>query len=615
MISFSLRRLASAVILTGAALLVCANDAAALTFNTIHTFTAQTEGNVTYPPLVQGADGRLYGVNSTGGRSDNGTIFSLSTGGGNFLTLNTFTQSNQGTTPQGGIVQARDGYFYGTTNTGGNGGYGTFYQCDPSSGKLNILAQFTNGNPGGSPVGTVTEGIDGGIYGTARYGGDNNYGTIYRANLPTGTVVTFAQITGGLAGFYPQSDLIQATDSNFYGTTEKGGTYGNGTFFQVTPAGVYTVIYSFTGGSDGSRPLRGVVQGIDGSFYGICNQGGDYGGGAIFRIDYLNTTFKLTVLHAFVPIALDGSNALGGLVQASDGNFYGTTSAGGASSNGTVFRITSTGGYDVLYSFTNGIDGAAPVAGLTQANDGKLYGTTAGTNGQLGTVFRVDLGLSAPLPRPRYFLQASATTGDTILVKGDNFVGTTAVSFAGANGGTVAATSFSVLSKTVVQAVVPDGAVTGAVVVTANGLSGTTPGALNITTVVTPPPVTISSVSILASRPVASKSDSREGRFQIARAGGDFTQPLMVKYSVRSKSTAILGTDYNLVAKGKPLGLIGTVTIPAGKASIAIKVIPIPSSTPAPATIIVMKVAKSDTYDLAAPVKATVQVASSDVSQ
>ena len=190
-------------------------DAGAITFNTIHTFTPAADGNVTYPPLVQGADGLLYGVNSTGGRSDNGTIFRLGLGGGNFTVLNTFTQTNQGITPQGGIVQARDGNFYGTTNTLGSGGYGTLYQCVPSTGKLNILSQFTNGDPGGNPVGTLTEGLDGYLYGTARYGGLDNYGTIFRTDIATAATTTLAEITGGLAGYYPQSDLIQATDGNF----------------------------------------------------------------------------------------------------------------------------------------------------------------------------------------------------------------------------------------------------------------------------------------------------------------------------------------------------------------------------------------------------------------
>ena len=596
-----------------AALPLLPRAARATTFNTIHTFTAATDGNVTYPALVQGADGLLYGVNSTGGRSDNGTIFSLGLGGGSFTVLNTFTQAGQGTTPEGGLVQARDGNFYGTTNTGGNGGYGTLFQCVPGTGKLNILTQFTNGDPGGTPVGTLVEGADGFLYGTAEYGGSDNYGTVFRTNLSSSATITLAEITGGVAGYYPQSDLIQATDGNFYGTTEQGGTNNLGTFFQVTPAGVYTVIYSFTGGPDGSRPLRGVIQGRDGSFYGVTNQGGTYGGGAIYRIDYLNTTFLLTVLHDFYPILLDGSNPLSNLVQASDGNFYGTTAGGGANGDGTIYEVTSTGGYNLLYSFTDGTDGSSPVGALTQASDGNLYGTTAGTNGESGTVFRLNNGLAAPIPRPLFLSQSNAAVGDTILIKGDNFVGTTAVSFTGANGALIPSSSFSALSKTDLQAVVPAGAMTGVVYVTANSQTGTTPTALIVATVATAPtaaPV----VSILANRPLASKADSTEGRFQVSRTG-DTTQALTVSVKVRPKSTAIFGTDYHLTSKGISLALTDTVTIPAGKSKVAIKVIPVPSNVAEPASTVVIKVAVGNGYTLGSAVKATVQIISSSAGQ
>ena len=613
MIASLLRRAPALCLTVAAALPWFPGAASAATFNTIHTFTALTDGNVTYPALVQGADGLLYGVNSTGGRSDNGTIFRLGLGGGSFAVLNTFTQSNQGTTPEGGIVQAQDGNFYGTTSTGGNGGYGTLYQCVPSTGKLNILTQFTNGNPGGTPVGAVTEGADGYLYGTAEYGGDNNYGTVFRTDLSSSTTSTFAQVTGGLAGYYPQSDLIQASDGNFYGTTAQGGTSNLGTFFQVTPAGVFTVIYSFTGGADGSSPLRGVIQGRDGSFYGVCNQGGTYGGGSIYRIDYLNTTFKLTVLHDFYPVLLDGSNPQSNLVQASDGNFYGTTTAGGASGNGLIYEVTPTGGYNLVYSFTDGIDGSGPVGALTQATDGNLYGTTAGTNGQAGTVFRLNNGLSAPIPRPLFLSQSSALVGDTILIKGDNFVGATAVSFTGANGALIPTDSFSVLSKTDVRAVVPTGAITGVVYVTANNQTGTTPIPLTVAAVVTPPsaaPV----VSIIANRPLASKADATEGRFQVSRTG-DVTQALTVGVKVRPKSTAIFGTDYHLTSKGKSLALIDTVIFPAGKSTVAIKVIPVPSNVAEPASTVVIKVAAGSGYTLGSAVKATVQIISSTAGQ
>ena len=610
MISLSHRLVSHAALLLCAGVTLAGLPAAraAFSLSTIHTFDPANDGNVTYPPLVQGADGRLYGVNSTGGRSDNGTVFVLNTGGGSFDTLNTFTQSGQGTTPEGGLVQARDGNFYGTTNAGGANGYGTLYQMVPSTGKLNILSAFTNGDPGGNPVGTLIEGFDGLLYGTAEYGGVDNYGTIFRATPPTGAAVTFATVTGGLAGYYPQSDLIQATDGNFYGTTEQGGTDNIGTFFQVTQAGVYTVLYNFTGGTDGSRPLRGVVQGTDGYFYGVCNEGGTYQGGAIYRIGVSGTTTTLTSLYNFAPQGGDGSNALGDLVQASDGNFYGTTAGGGVNSDGTIYGITPSGAYSVLYSFTGGTDGMSPVAGMIQGNDGRLYGTTAGQNGSDGTIFAINAGFVSPAPVPARLLQTSANVGDTVLIKGNYFVGTTAVTF---NGGGVPATSFTVLSNTVLQVLVPTGATTGTLTVTANGVTGTSP-VLTLAAVTTP--VVLSTVTVEATVAVASKADGTPGKFKIYRTG-DTSAALTVSYKIPKVSTAVFGTDYTLLYKGAALTPSGSITIPAGKTSVGIKVVPVQSTTPAPATTVFLKVKNSTDYTLGNPVRAVVQVTADGAGQ
>ena len=585
---------------------------AAFTLTTIHTFDAAADGNVTYPALVQGADGKFYGVNSTGGRSNNGTVFSLNANGGAFTTLNTFTGSDQGRMPEGGLVQARDGNFYGTTYTGGGGGYGTLYQVVPTTGKLAALATFTNGDPGGNPAGTLIEGIDGYLYGTAQYGGIDNDGTVFRA-ATAGGAATFATITGGLAGTYPQSDLIQAFDGNFYGTTSQGGTNNLGTLFQVTAGGAVNVLYSFTGGADGSRPLRGVVQGTDGAFYGVSNTGGTYGNGAIYRVAVAGTQATVTGLYSFLPLRGDGSNALGNLLLASDGNLYGTSAGGGTNGAGTIYRVTQTGGFAVLYSFANGTDGGFPVGGLTQGSDGRLYGTTAGQNGSAGTVFVVNAGLSSPAPAPIYLLPASANVGDTILIKGDHFVGTTGVSFAGANGTAIAAPNFTVLSKTVLKVVVPDGALNGTVTVTANGRTGTTPTALNVAVVTVP--VVTSTVAVLAKVPLAAKADGTVGKFKITRSGGDNTAPLTVGFKIAPVSTAVLGTDYTLICKGAALGTSGTVTIPAGKAGVGVKVVPVQSTTPAPATTVFLKVKKSESYVLGSPVRAVVQVTATGAGQ
>ena len=202
--------------------------------------------------------------------------------------------------------------------------------------------------------------------------------------------------------------LVQAIDGNFYGTTAAGGTHickirgqqkiGCGTVFRITPKGELTTLYNFCsqGGSDctdGTEPLAGLVEGSDGSFYGTTSGGGANADGTVFKI---TAQGKLTTLHSFD--GADGAIPYAGLKQASDGNFYGTTRFGGANSRGVIFKVTAAGKLSTLYSFcsqTNCTDGYFPQAALVQATNGRFYGTTsAGGNADSGTVFSlsVDLG-------------------------------------------------------------------------------------------------------------------------------------------------------------------------------------------------------------------------------
>lgn len=189
-------------------------------------------------------------------------------------------------------------------------------------------------------------------------------------------------------GAYPSAPLIQATDGNLYGTASRGGNYSScfencGTVFKITPSGTLTKLHDFNG-TDGDNPTAPLVQAMNGNFYGTTLSGGVSDLGTIFRI---TSSGKLTTLYSFN--GSDGSSPVAGLVQATNGNFYGTTVAGGANSLGTVFKITSRGQLTTLYSF-NGADGSQPFAGLTQATNGNLYGTTqyGGFYGY-GTVFKI----------------------------------------------------------------------------------------------------------------------------------------------------------------------------------------------------------------------------------
>ena len=187
-----------------------------------------------------------------------------------------------------------------------------------------------------------------------------------------------------LHDFHPNpanpSGLIQGSDGNFYGTTGQNGASGAGTVFKMDASGTVTTLHSFTG-PDGVRPLAALVQGSDGNFYGATTFGGASGLGTVFKI---TPTGTFTSLHSFA--GPDGkSPQFGRWIQASDGNFYGTTIQGGAHNVGTVFKITPTGTLTTLHSFA-GSDGSYPSAGLIRGSDGNFYGTAAlgGASGRHG---------------------------------------------------------------------------------------------------------------------------------------------------------------------------------------------------------------------------------------
>lgn len=247
---------------------------------------------------------------------------------------------------------------------------------------------------GSGPNARLVQGTDGKLYGTTGNGGSNcprfGCGTVFTVTT-SGTLTTLHSFDGTDGSF--ATGLVQGTDRNFYGTTANGGvndncTNGCGTVFKITSSGTLTTLHSFDG-TDGSGPYSGLIQGTDGNFYGTTYYGGPSnnctdGCGTVFKITAQGV---LTTLHNFDDT--DGSGPQAGLVQGIDGKFYGTTFNGGAHSIGTVFKISAKGGLTTLYSFDD-TDGSAPFSGLIQGRDGNFYGTTE--NGGLygdGTVFKI----------------------------------------------------------------------------------------------------------------------------------------------------------------------------------------------------------------------------------
>ena len=263
------------------------------------------------------------------------------------------------------------------------------------------------------------------------------------------------------------SALVQSTDGNFYGTTQGAGANGFGTVFKMSPSGTLTTLYAFcsqSGCTDGASPMAGLVQATDGDFYGTTLYGGTNGYGTVFKMTPSGT---LTTLHSFCAkivgnICTDGANPYAGLVQATDGNFYGTTDWGGAYNfnDGTIFKISPGGTLTTLHSF-DGTDGGHPYyGGLVQDTNGKFYGTTnyggTSTNCNCGTVFSLSVGLGPFVET----LPTSGKVGELIRILGTNLTGATSVTF----NGTVAA--FTVVSGSQITATVPTGASTGKVQVT-----------------------------------------------------------------------------------------------------------------------------------------------------
>ncbi len=300
------------------------------------------------------------------------------------------------------LIQTSDSTFYGTTVYGGINGYGTFFSLSPS-GVHTVLYSFcaqTNCNDGAYPE-WLTQGSDGDFYGETFGGGANGAGTVFKITS-SGVLTTlhaFCSQPSCTDGNQPQSALVQAKDGNFYGTTIAGGKNGVGTIFRITPNGALTTLYNFCSKAncaDGSQPYIGLLLAKDGSFYGTTAFGGNsqacsLGCGVVFRFTPPN---RLTTVHSFCaqPNCVDGSTPQALLVHASDGSLYGTTDGGGTVDAGTVYRIGPRGKFNTVHSFCTGTcaDGIVPYAGLIQASDGNLYGTAnaGGPNG-FGTVYRI----------------------------------------------------------------------------------------------------------------------------------------------------------------------------------------------------------------------------------
>jgi len=395
------------------------------TLTTLVSF-ANTNGAAPYAALTQGNDGNLYGTTSYGGSGGGGTVFKV-TPNGTLTTLYSFTGASDGASPRAGLALGNDGNFYGTTSSGGSGGWGTMFKAS-TNGTLTTLVSFTSG---ASPCAALTPGNDGNLYGmtadtmfmvttkgtlttlngvTANtaltlgnegnfYGmttdsGNNNAATVFMVTT-NGSWTDLTGLSGGGGPspslFYPNG-LTLGSGGNFYGTTASGSEYydyGYGAIFMVTTNGTWTALFPFHF-TDGAYPSAALTLGNEGSFYGTTQEGGASDAGTVFMWRTngpLHTLGHGTFISLFSFNFTNGAYPCATLTLGNDGNFYGTTEEGGSSGVGTIFKVSTNGILTTLVSF-NGTNGAYPSAALTLGNDGNFYGTTPrGGNSDNGTVF------------------------------------------------------------------------------------------------------------------------------------------------------------------------------------------------------------------------------------
>jgi uncharacterized repeat protein (TIGR03803 family) len=300
----------------------------------------------------------------------------------NETVLHSLTNSD-GTYPFPGVLD-KGGNLYTATQYGGAFGYGTVLEIS-SKGVSTVLYSFTGGSDGANPHAGLTMDASGNLYGTTFYGGAYGQGTVFEVS-PAGSETVLHSFAGGVSdGSQPTAVLTRTSQGTIYGTAYYGGAYGYGIVFELSATGVETVLYSFTNGSDGGGPLSTVLL-VGSGLYGTTYIGGAYGAGTVFRFDLNKKT--LSTLYTFTG-GTDGASPRDNLTRDSAGNLYGTTRFGGAYGEGTIYSLNSTNQESVLYSFTGGVDGAQPLSGVIRDSAGNLYGTTWQGGSGNGVVFRL----------------------------------------------------------------------------------------------------------------------------------------------------------------------------------------------------------------------------------
>ena len=437
--------------------------AQAQTVSTVYNFVGTDNSVNPSGAIAQGRDGNYYGTTLA---PSSGTIYKVSSAG-SFTLVHSFAGDQSEGQTCNGLALGNDGNFYGTCFYGGNNANstGTLFKATPS-GTVTVLhyfdGTFSGTTDGCYPVGVPAQASDGNLYGTSQLCGVNDAGIAYKIT-PAGVFTIIHQFAGGTTdAAQPKGTLIQGTDGNLWGTSYTGGVNSAGTIFKMTTAGTVTVVYQFPAcgaGTTGCNPVAGLVQGTDGNFYGVAQTGGANNQGAIFKV---TPGGVLTALHSFSETTDNGAYPIEPLALGTDGNFYGvaTDCFGGGCSPADLFQITPKGVFTDLYNFPviGGNNNSDPDSPLLLSTNGTFY-AAAYENGtsNSGTVYSLVDGQTAFIN----LVQTSGKVGSQIGIIGQGFSASSVVKFNG-----VAATKVTLTGTTFLTATVPTGASDGLVTVT-----------------------------------------------------------------------------------------------------------------------------------------------------
>lgn len=363
------------------------------TATTLYTFTAGADGAYPKSTLVRDTAGNLYGTTTANGASGNGTVFKIDTSQ-SFSVVHSFGIGEGH--PVYGLVQDSSGNLYGTTVNGGDSDLGTVFKIDPS-GTYSVIHNF-DGTGGSNPYGPLAVDAAGNLYGTTSAGGTSSLGTVFELDAANHYSVLHSFAGGVSDGSTPYSSLARDSSGNLFGTTSLGGPADSGTIFEISTDDGFSLLYSFTGGSDGANPIGGPMLDSAGTLYVSASAGGSgYAGGRPpGTLLKFSTTAGAVVLHSFTG-GPDGASPYAAPVMDAYTNLYGTTYYGGSGNDGTLFGIDSAGTYSVLYRFTN--TGGINPEGLVVDSLNNIYGVTmSGGALQFGAVYKfaVNAKITAP---------------------------------------------------------------------------------------------------------------------------------------------------------------------------------------------------------------------------